>query len=89
MMMFLTRLGFESKCIITGDPTQTDLPNSKRSGLIHAGKALKHIKEIAFLKFSSKDVVRNSLVEKIIDAYEYDKSTKDNTRILRQNKRDA
>ncbi len=78
MMMFLTRLGFDSKCIITGDPTQTDLPDSKISGLKHARKILKSIKEIAFLEFSSKDVVRSSLVEKIINAYAYDKSTEKN-----------
>jgi phosphate starvation-inducible protein PhoH and related proteins len=76
MMMFLTRLGFESKCIITGDPTQTDLPSRKLSGLKHASKILKPIKEIAFMQFSSKDVVRNSLVEKIINAYDHDQSTK-------------
>ena len=74
MMMFLTRLGFESKCIITGDPSQTDLPNSKHSGLKHAKKILNSVKEIAFLEFSSRDVVRNSLVEKIINAYDYDKT---------------
>ena len=71
MMMFLTRLGFESKCIITGDPSQTDLPGNKLSGLKHANKILKPIKEIAFCEFSSRDVVRNPLVEKIINAYEH------------------
>ena len=74
MMMFLTRLGFESKCIITGDPSQTDLPHNKQSGLKHAKKILNSIKEIAFLEFSSKDVVRNSVVEKIINAYDHDKT---------------
>ncbi len=74
MMMFLTRLGFESKCVITGDPTQTDLPRKQQSGLKHAKKVLSKINEISFLEFTSKDVVRNALVEKIINAYEYDKS---------------
>ena len=76
MMMFLTRLGFESKCVITGDPTQTDLPKKQQSGLRHAKKVLSKINEISFLEFTSKDVVRNSLVEKIINAYEHDKSQK-------------
>ena len=70
MIMFLTRLGFESKCVITGDPSQTDLPTGKTTGLIHAMRVLKNIKEIGFLNFTSKDVVRNPLVEKIINAYE-------------------
>ena len=70
MMMLLTRLGFESKCIITGDPTQTDLPGNKKSGLVHGMKILNSIDEIAFLNFTSRDVVRNPLVEKIINAYE-------------------
>lgn len=70
MMMFLTRLGFDSSCVITGDPSQTDLLNDTSSGLLHAEKALKKIPEIAFCKFTSKDVVRHSLVEKIINAYQ-------------------
>lgn len=76
MMMFLTRLGFESKCIITGDPSQTDLPDNKLSGLLHAIKILTNIKDISFMKFTSKDVVRNPLVEKIINAYENEKNFK-------------
>lgn len=70
MMMFLTRLGFKSKCLITGDPTQTDLPNKKLSGLDRAIKILEDIDDISILKFTAKDVVRNPLVEKIINAYE-------------------
>lgn len=73
MMMFLTRIGFESKCIITGDPTQSDLPKNKRSGLDHASKILKKIEEISIVTFTAKDIVRNPLIEKIIDAYEQDK----------------
>ncbi len=69
MLMFLTRLGFDSSCIITGDPTQTDLPKNQESGLVHAQKVLTGIPEIAFCQFNSKDVVRHSLVEKIIEAY--------------------
>ena len=89
MMMFLTRLGFESKCVITGDPTQTDLSNNKLSGLIHAGKVLNSIKEIDILKFSSKDVVRNPIVEKIINAYGHDKSTRERSKTLKQSRRNA
>jgi phosphate starvation-inducible protein PhoH and related proteins len=70
MMMFLTRLGFDSKCIVTGDPSQTDLPSNKTSGLVHATKVLYNVKELAFKTFTSKDVVRNPLVEKIINAYD-------------------
>lgn len=73
MMMFLTRIGFESKCVITGDPTQTDLPKNKRSGLSHASKILKKIEEISIITFTAKDVIRNPLIEKIIYAYEQDK----------------
>ncbi len=69
MLMFLTRLGFDSCCVITGDPTQTDLAKNQVSGLGHANKILAQIPEIAFCHFDSGDVVRHSLVEKIIDAY--------------------
>lgn len=69
MLMFLTRLGLDSCCVITGDPTQTDLAKNQESGLLHAQKTLKHIEEISFRYFDSKDVVRHALVEKIIDAY--------------------
>jgi phosphate starvation-inducible PhoH-like protein len=71
MLMFLTRLGFDSQCVITGDPQQTDLPHKQSSGLVHAAKTLENIPEIAVCKFSSKDVVRHMLVEKIINAYHY------------------
>jgi phosphate starvation-inducible protein PhoH and related proteins len=69
MLMFLTRLGFDSSCVITGDPSQTDLQGTP-SGLLHAQKALRNVQEIDFCTFTSKDVVRHSLVEKIINAYE-------------------
>ena len=70
MKMFLTRLGFSSKAVITGDVTQTDLPEGKRSGLIEARKLLEGIEGIKFVFFSRDDVVRHHLVQEIIDAYE-------------------
>jgi phosphate starvation-inducible PhoH-like protein len=70
MKMFLTRLGFSSKAVITGDVTQTDLPNGKLSGLIQAQAILQGIEGIAFVTFSKKDVVRHRLVQDIIKAYE-------------------
>ncbi len=70
MKMFLTRLGFNSQAVITGDITQVDLPASQRSGLIHASRILRDIKGIAFSTFSDADVVRHPLVQKIIQAYD-------------------
>jgi phosphate starvation-inducible PhoH-like protein len=69
MKMFLTRLGFGSKMVITGDITQIDLPKGKKSGLREAERILDPIKEIAFIRFQESDVVRHSLVQKIIEAY--------------------
>ena len=69
MKMFLTRLGFQSRMIITGDVTQVDLPKSQRSGLMDAVGLLKGIEEIGVLQLSSDDVVRHPLVQKIIDRY--------------------
>lgn len=69
MQMFLTRIGFGSKVVLTGDVTQIDLPKGKTSGLKHAIKVLEGINEIGFNYFNSKDVVRHNLVQKIIDAY--------------------
>jgi phosphate starvation-inducible PhoH-like protein len=69
MKMFLTRLGFGSKMVITGDITQIDLPRGKTSGLIEAERILKDIDEIGFIHFTEQDVVRHSLVQKIINAY--------------------
>ena len=68
--MFMTRLGFNSKMIITGDVTQVDLPASKPSGLVKAISIVKDIDEIAIIEMSRKDVVRHPLVQKIIEAYE-------------------
>lgn len=70
MKMFLTRLGFNSKAIITGDVTQIDLPDTKRSGLLEAVKVLKNVDDIGILHFTEKDVVRHRLVQAIIKAYE-------------------
>lgn len=73
MLMFLTRLGFDSQCVITGDPSQSDLGKGERSGLVHAEKTLKGIPEIVFCRFGTGDVVRHNLVEKIIKAYQKDR----------------
>ena len=70
MKMFLTRLGFSSKAVITGDITQTDLPKGQISGLIEASHTLSGIEGIQFVSFSREDVIRHPLVQKIIDAYE-------------------
>lgn len=70
MKMFLTRLGFHSKMVVTGDITQIDLPDGKKSGLVEATRILKNIPDIAVCRLSGKDVVRHSLVQEIIKAYE-------------------
>ncbi len=70
MKMFLTRMGFESKVVITGDVTQIDLPRGKESGLKHAERVLKDVKDIGFIRMKAIDVVRHELVKKVIKAYE-------------------
>jgi phosphate starvation-inducible PhoH-like protein len=70
MKMFLTRLGFGSKIVITGDITQIDLPPDKTSGLRDAMRVLDAVPDIAICSLTSKDVVRHELVSRIIDAYE-------------------
>ena len=70
MKMFLTRLGFGSKSVITGDITQVDLPGEKGSGLIQIQEVLKGVDDIEFVYFTEKDVVRHPLVQEIIKAYE-------------------
>lgn len=70
MKMFLTRLGFNSKAVVTGDITQIDLPDGKKSGLKDAVKILKNIDDIAIIRLSDRDVVRHRLVQEIIKAYE-------------------
>ena len=70
MKMFLTRLGFNSKMVITGDVTQIDLADNRKSGLVEASKVLKNIEGIDQVRFSDKDVVRHKLVQDIVKAYE-------------------
>jgi phosphate starvation-inducible PhoH-like protein len=70
MLMFLTRLGFDSKCAITGDITQIDLPNRNASGLIEARSILRDIQGLEFVELSERDVVRHPLVQKVIEAYQ-------------------
>ncbi len=70
MKMFLTRLGFSSKAVITGDVTQIDLPPARRSGLVEALDVVGHIPGIAMIRFNERDVVRHTLVQQIIKAYE-------------------
>jgi len=70
MKMFLTRLGFDSQAVITGDITQIDLPMGKQSGLVHVRNILANVEGIDFIEFNGRDVVRHSLVQKIIQAYE-------------------
>lgn len=76
MKMFLTRLGFGSKMVITGDKTQIDLPRGTRSGLVEAERILEPIPEIGIVHFAEQDVVRHSLVQKIIVAYQQDNENK-------------
>ena len=70
MKMFLTRLGFNSKMVVTGDITQIDLPDGRRSGLVDAVKVLKDVDDIQIVRFNERDVVRHKLVQDIIKAYE-------------------
>jgi phosphate starvation-inducible protein PhoH and related proteins len=70
MKMFLTRLGFGSKAVVTGDVTQIDLPNVRTSGLVEALKVVSQVEGIAFIHFDDKDVVRHRLVQQIVKAYE-------------------
>jgi len=70
MKMFVTRLGFNSKAVITGDVTQIDLPNASRSGLVEAAEILKNVEGIRFCYFDEGDVVRHHLVQRIVRAYE-------------------
>ena len=86
MKMFLTRIGFGSKVIITGDQTQKDLPSGATSGLDTALKVLKNIDDIGFCYLTSSDVVRHPLVQKIVEAYDaYEKKDADASRGFRRN----
>lgn len=76
MKMFLTRIGFGSTAVITGDVTQIDLPKGTRSGLVHVTKVLEGIDEIGFTYFNAKDVVRHRIVQRIVEAYdEFDRTS--------------
>jgi phosphate starvation-inducible PhoH-like protein len=81
MKMFLTRMGFNSKAVITGDITQIDLPNAKRSGLIEATEILKGVEGISFVHFDETDVVRHHLVQRIVRAYEDNKNRVNETQL--------
>lgn len=70
--MFLTRMGWNTKMIVTGDRTQIDLPPSQRSGLLEAQRILKDISGIAFIEMTEKDIVRHKLVTRIVEAYKRD-----------------
>jgi phosphate starvation-inducible PhoH-like protein len=76
MKMFLTRIGFNSKAVITGDITQIDLNNRRDSGLIHASEVLKNLTGISFTQFQISDVVRHPLVQTIVEAYEQHENKK-------------
>jgi phosphate starvation-inducible PhoH-like protein len=76
--MFLTRMGMNTKMIVTGDITQIDLPPSQRSGLIHSMTILKDVRGIGFVELNKKDIVRHKLVERIVDAYERELMAKKN-----------
>jgi phosphate starvation-inducible PhoH-like protein len=75
--MVLTRIGHGTHMVVTGDPSQTDLPHGKLSGLVEAANVLGHEDDIAFINFTHKDVVRSPLVTKIIQAYDKHKTTND------------
>jgi phosphate starvation-inducible PhoH-like protein len=70
MKMFLTRIGFGSRAVVTGDVTQIDLPNGQMSGLRNATEVLQKVKGVSFTHFTPKDVVRHQLVQRIVRAYE-------------------
>ena len=76
MKMFLTRLGFNSRMVVTGDITQIDLPEGKRSGLVDAMKVLKNVEDVCTVRFTEKDVVRHKLVQDIVKAYEKNEEAK-------------
>ena len=90
MKMFLTRMGFNSKAVVTGDITQTDLPSGTRSGLVEAMNILRGIEDIAIHEFSEKDVVRHKLVQTIILAYDkYERERKEKNDRYRVVKKDS
>ena len=85
--MFLTRMGMNTKMIVTGDMTQIDLPSSQRSGLIEAMHILKDVKGISFIMLDKSDIVRHKLVTSIVEAYEkYDEVRKSLREAMRNEK---
>ena len=82
--MFLTRMGMNTKMIITGDMTQIDLPSSQTSGLIQAMKILKGVKGISFIELNKKDIVRHKLVTRIVEAYEKYEEKKKEARLPKE-----
>src|SRR5438309_3835988 len=82
MKMFVTRLGFNSKAVITGDITQIDLPSARRSGLLEAMDVLKNVEGLAFVQFDETDVVRHHLVQRIVRAYDEQKTRVTEQRLL-------
>ena len=80
MKMFLTRIGFGSRAVVTGDVTQTDLPRGKESGLKQVSHILREVEGIAFIHFGAEDVVRHPLVQKIVSAYARDEERRDDNR---------
>ena len=87
MKMFLTRLGEGSKMVVTGDLTQTDLPDGKSSGLAHAVNVLKDVPDIAVIRLTERDVVRHPLVTAIVRAYEKDEQRREDARRRKGEKR--
>ncbi len=87
MKMFLTRIGFGSKVVVTGDATQKDLAPGVKSGLDIALKVLKNVEGIGFCELTSKDVVRHPLVQKIVQAYEKYESREQRSNDRRRNSR--
>ena len=81
MKMFLTRLGFRSKMVVTGDITQIDLPNQTKSGLKEVVKILKNVEDVSICTFTNKDVVRNPLVQRIIEAYDKHEKNQERKRL--------
>ena len=82
MKMFLTRIGFGARCVVTGDVSQIDLPKGTTSGLVDAERVLKRVKGLAFTRFTSADVVRHPLVARIVDAYDAQSSRGERTRTV-------
>jgi phosphate starvation-inducible PhoH-like protein len=85
MKMFLTRIGFGSTAVITGDVTQIDLPRGTQSGLTHVSNILQDVEGISFTHFGSRDVVRHPLVQRVVEAY--DRYESGETLVMRNNER--